>query len=211
MEDRSGFGIRFQRLYLFPSAQWIGVVALLSILSAQIQLSQNPVSGDCRLSPDSLQPITPAGFPYLYKYEWEPHRKLETLWLSPTVQLRIEQRACVRHHVTYELRLPPEHPLPKGLTHELMGLLDTVLTLLHRDNYAFLALKKVIWPKALQQVSMRSVGEVIMLPYQEWSILLQLDQDARGSVVRLETVRYLSSQAIQRPGIPDYMDDGWGP
>lgn len=182
-----------------------------SLLFAQIQLSQNPMNGDCRLSSDSLRPITPAFFPYLYQYEWDPVRKLETLWLSPQIRLRIEQRACIRHHITYELRVPADYPLPQGFTRGLMALLDTVLTLLHREDFTFLAVKQALWPKLLQQAALRSVGEVIMLPYQEWSFLLRLDQDKQGPVIVLETIRYLSSQAIQRPGIPDYMDDGWGP
>nr|BAL55293.1 hypothetical protein HGMM_F25B04C36 [uncultured Bacteroidetes bacterium] len=180
-------------------------------LFAQIQLSQNPVSGDCRLSSDSLRPLIPPHFPYLYQYAWDPVRKLETVWLSPTLKLQIEQRACLRHHITYELRVPPGYPFPTGLTRGLMSLLDTVLTLLHREDFAFLALKATIWPKLMSQAALRSLGDVVMLSYQEWSFLLQLDQDKQGPVVRLETIRYLSSQAIQRPGVPDYMDDGWGP
>lgn len=189
---------------------WLSLGGALS-LRAQIQLSQNPVSGNCRLSPDSLRPLTPPAFPYLYQYEWDPVRKLETLWLSPTVRLRIEQRACVRHHITYELRLNPREPLPQGLTRGLLARLDTVLSLLYRENPRFLAIKDAIWPRLLQQAALRSLGEVIMLPYQEWSFLLQVDQDREGPVVRLETIEYLPSQAIQRPGVPDYMDDGWGP
>lgn len=180
-------------------------------VAAQLQLSQNPVSGDCRLSPDQLRPITPAAFPYLYRYEWEPARKLETLYLSPALRLRIEQRACIRHHITYELSVPVSYPFPQGFTRGLMALLDTVLTLLHRDNFEFLAIKESVWPKLLQQAAMRSLGEVIMLPLQEWSFLLRLDEEKGRAVITLETIRYLSSQAIVRPGVPDYLDDGWGP
>ncbi len=180
-------------------------------VAAQLQLSQNPVSGDCRLSPDQLRPITPAAFPYLYRYEWDPTRKLETLYLSPALRLRIEQRACIRHHITYELSVPASYPLTQGFTRGLMALLDTVLTLLHRDNFEFLAIKETVWPKLLQQAAMRSLGEVVMLPLQEWSFLLRLDEEKGRAVITLETIRYLSSQAIVRPGVPDYLDDGWGP
>lgn len=195
-------------------ARFFGIRLLLGgvlPLAAQIQLSQNPVSGACRLSPDSLRPLTPPFFPYLYKYEWDAVQKLETLWLSPTTRLRIEQRACVRHHITYELRLSTQEPLPQGLTRGLFTRLDTILSLLHRENQRFLTIKAAIWPRLLQQAALRSLGEVIMLPYQEWSFLLQVDQDREGPVIRLETIEYLTSQAIQRPGVPDYMDDGWGP
>lgn len=187
------------------------LLSLPFFLSAQLQLSQNPVSGDCRLTPDQLRPITPRAFPYLYRYEWDPVRKLETLELSPTLRLRIEQRACIRHHVTYELRVAAGYSFPQGFTRGLMALLDTVLTLLHRDNFEFLALKETVWPKLLQQAAMRSLGEVIMLPLQEWSFLLRLDEEKGQAVITLETIRYLSSQAIVRPGVPDYLDDGWGP
>jgi hypothetical protein len=78
---------------------------------AQIQISQNPLTGDCRLSPDSLRPIVPPLWPYMYRYEWDPRTKTETLYLSPQKQLRIEQRACNRHHITYELRVPLNYPL----------------------------------------------------------------------------------------------------
>lgn len=179
--------------------------------AAQLQLSQNPVSGDCRLSPDQLKPLTPIAFPYLYRYEWDPSRKLETLYLSPTLRIRIEQRACIRHHITYELSLPASHPFPQGFTRGLMALLDTVLTLLHRNNFEFLAVKEAVWPKLLQQAAVRSLGEVIMLPLQEWSFLLKVDQEKGYSIITLETIRYISSQAIVRPGVPDYLDDGWGP
>ncbi|MCX8112315.1 MAG: hypothetical protein N3E49_03850 [Bacteroidia bacterium] len=183
----------------------------LACLWGQIRLSQNPISGDCRLSADSLRPITPAFFPYLYRYEWDPVRKTETLWLSTNLRVRIEQRACIRHHITYEVRVPPTYSLQGGFTQGLMALLDTVLTLLHRDNPRFLSIKKEILPKLQQQIAIRSVGEIVMLPYHEWSFLLRLDQDKAGPVAILETIQYLSSQAIQRAGIPEYMDDALGP
>ncbi|MCS7153969.1 MAG: hypothetical protein NZ989_08520 [Bacteroidia bacterium] len=184
---------------------------LSSSLWAQIRLSQNPISGECRLSSDSLRPITPAFFPYLYRYEWDSNNKVETLWLSRQLRVRIEQRACIRHHVTYEIRVPLSYPLSGGFTRGLLSLLDTVLTLLHRDNPTFLAMKNEVLPKLGQQAALRSVGEVVILPYHEWSFLLKLDQDKEGSVVVLETIRYLSSQAIQRAGVPEYMDDALGP
>ncbi|MEN3041156.1 MAG: hypothetical protein ABDH66_06430 [Bacteroidia bacterium] len=189
------------------------VALLLAGLSwAQIRLSQNPVSGDCRLSADSLGPITPSFFPYLYRYEWNPQRKLESLWLSPQLRVRIEQHACIRHHIIYEVRVPPTYPaLSAGFTRGLMSLIDTVLVLLHRHNPHFLRIKNEVFPKLLQQAAIRSVGEVIMLPYHEWSFLLRIDQDKEGPFVILETIQYLSSQAIQRPGVPDYMDDAVGP
>ncbi|MCX7606853.1 MAG: hypothetical protein N2170_06285 [Bacteroidia bacterium] len=182
-----------------------------SFLFCQLQLSQNPVSGDCRMPPEALRPLTPSFFPYLYRYEWDPQRKLETIWLSPTLRLRIEQRACIRHHVTYELRVFTSQAFPHGLTRGLLSLLDTVITLLHRNDFPFLAVKNTLWPKLFQQAAIRSLGEVIMLPHQEWSFLLRVDQDKEGPVILLETIRYLSSQSIQRPGVPDYMDDGWSP
>ncbi|MCS7162636.1 MAG: hypothetical protein NZ958_04840 [Bacteroidia bacterium] len=185
---------------------------LLSLLLlSQIQLSQNPVTGNCRLTPDQLTPIIPAFFPYLYRYEWDNQNKLETLWLSSGVRLQIQQRACIRHHITYELRLPASYPLPQGFTQGLMGMLDTLLTLIYRDNFSFLALKTEIWPKLMQQAALRSLGEIIMLHAQEWSFLLRLDQRDGFSTATLETIRYISSQSVQRPGVPDYMDDGWSP
>ncbi|MCS7189025.1 MAG: hypothetical protein RMJ66_04780 [Bacteroidia bacterium] len=192
--------MQVKHLWLFP---------LLGI--AQIQLSQNPISGDCRISQESLKPIIPPFFPYLYQYEWDNTRKMETAWFSPHIRLRIEQRACTRHHITYELRLPPSYSFSTGFTRGILSLLDTVITLIHRENFAFLAVKRAIWDKLIQHAQMRSIGEVVMLPYQEWSFLLRLDSDQEGYVALLETIRYISSQAIQRPGIPDYMDDGWSP
>lgn len=193
-----------------PHKGWL-IFWLPFMVCAQIQLSQNPVSGDCRISPEELRPITPAFFPYLYRYEWDPVRKLETLWLSPTLRVQIEQRACVRHHITYEVRVPASYPLQGGFTRGLMALMDTVLTLLHRDNPRFLTIKNEVLPKLLQQAALRSVGEVIMLPYHEWSFLLRMDQDKNGSAITLETIQYISSQAIQRAGVPEYMDDALGP
>lgn len=191
--------------------RWSLFWGLPLLLSAQIRLSQNPVSGDCRINPADLRPITPAFFPYLYRYEWDPAKKLETLWLSPSLRVQIEQRACVRHHITYEVRIPPSYPLQGGFTRGLIAIMDTVLTLLHRDNPRFLTIKNEILPKLLQQAALRSLGEVIMLPYHEWSFLLRVDQDKSGSVITLETIQYLSSQAIQRAGVPEYMDDALDP
>ncbi|MCS6895608.1 MAG: hypothetical protein NZZ60_05605 [Bacteroidia bacterium] len=188
-----------------------GVLLIVALSWAQIRLSQNPVSGDCRLSMDSLVPVTPAFFPYLYRYEWDPVKKLETLWLSPHLRIRIEQRACIRHHISYEVRVPPSYPLQGGFTRGLMALMDTILVLLHRHNPRFLRIKNEVFPKLLQQAAIRSVGEVIMLPYHEWSFLLRMDHDKEGPYVVLETIQYLSSQAIQRPGVPEYMDDAVGP
>ncbi|MCS7297740.1 MAG: hypothetical protein RMK19_04650 [Bacteroidia bacterium] len=147
----------------------------------------------------------------MYRYEWDPTLKTETLWLRPSLRVRIEQRACIRHHITYEVRVPPDYPFSQGFTRGFIALLDTVLTLLHRDHFYFLRIKDEILPRLQQQVAIRSIGETIMLPYQEWSFLLRLDQDREGPVITLETIRYISTQRIQRPGIPDYMDDALEP
>ncbi|MCS6789709.1 MAG: hypothetical protein NZ580_01815 [Bacteroidia bacterium] len=189
-------------------ALWLGFPLLLL---AQLRLSQNPLSGPCRLSEDSLRPITPLHFPYLYQYQWEPRSKTEILWLSPTLQLRIEQRACIRHHITYELRIPASYPLAGGLTRGLMNLLDTLLTLLHRENIPFLQLKKLIWPRLIEQISMRSLGEIVMLPYQEWNFLLRIDHQGNTIVATLETIKYLSTGTVQKNVLPDYMDDALEP
>jgi len=176
---------------------------------AQIQISQNPLTGDCRLSPDSLRPLVPLFWPYMYRYEWDPRTKTETLWLSPQQQVRIEQRACNRHHITYELRVPLNYPLQPGLTQGLVALMDTFLTRLHQENGEFLALKDTLLPRLLAQLQVRSVGAVAMIPYMEWNFLAQVDTDRASAYIRLETIRYISSQAIRKPGIPDYMDDAW--
>jgi len=176
---------------------------------AQIQISQNPLTGDCRLSPDSLRPLVPLFWPYMYRYEWDPRTKTETLWLSPQQQVRIEQRACNRHHITYELRVPLNYPLQPGLTQGLVALMDTFLTRLHQENGEFLALKDTLLPRLLAQLQVRSVGDVAMIPYLEWNFLAQVDTDRTSAYIRLETIRYISSQAIRKPGIPDYMDDAW--
>jgi len=176
---------------------------------AQIQISQNPLTGDCRLPPDSLRPLVPLFWPYMYRYEWDPRTKTETLWLGPQQQVRIEQRACNRHHITYELRVPLNYPLYPGLTKGLFSLLDTFLVRLHQDNPEFLALKDILLPRLLAQLEARSLGEVAMLPYQEWNFLMQVDTDRTSAYIRLETIRYISSQAIRKPGIPDYLDDAW--
>jgi hypothetical protein len=176
---------------------------------AQIQISQNPLTGDCRLSPDSLRPIVPPFWPYMYRYEWDPRTKTETLYLSPQKQLRIEQRACNRHHITYELRVPLTYPLTPSLTQGLVSLLDTILTRLHQDNPDFLTIKDLVLPRLLAQLQIRSIGDVAMVPYQEWNFLAQIDTDRSSAYIRLETIRYISSQAIRKPGVPDYMDDAW--
>jgi hypothetical protein len=190
---------------------WLVIISLIrpSTFYAQIQISQNPITGDCRLSPDSLRPLVPLFWPYMYRYEWKPQTKTEVVWLSPERRLTIEQRACLRHHITYELRIPQTYPLNGGFTKGLMMMLDTVLTRLHDGDPAFLRLKGTIFPRLLDQLQMRALGEVAMVPYQEWNFLAQVDTDKGGAYIRLETIRYISMQAIQRPGVPDYMDDGW--
>jgi len=188
---------------------WMSLpLLLLTPVSAQLQISQNPVTGDCRLSMDSLRPIVPLFWPYMRRYEWDPRTKTETLWLGP-YQLRIEQRACTRHHITYELRVPLNYPLTPSLTQGLVSLLDTLLMRLHRENPEFLAIKDIVLPRLLAQLQVRSLGDVAMVPYQEWNFLAQIDTDRTSAYIRLETIRYISSQAIRKPGIPDYMDDAW--
>ncbi len=182
---------------------------LHSLALGQIQISQNSTQGPCHLSADSLRPITPSFWPYVYRYQWDPQQKTEILWLAPAVRLTIEQRACIRHHITYELRLPLDYPLAAGFTRGLLLKLDTILTLLHRENPAFLRLKALVLPRLLEQLQLRAVGEVAMVPYQEWNFLAQVDTDKNGAFIRLEVIRYLSTQTIQRPGIPEYLDDGW--
>ncbi len=54
---------------------------------------------------------------------------------------------------------------------------------------------------------MRSLGDVAMVPYQEWNFLAQVDTDWTSAYIQLETIRYISSQTIRKPGVPDYMDD----
>ncbi len=88
---------------------WPFLLLLLTRAPAQIQISQNPVTGDCRLSSDSLRPIVPLFWPYMRRYEWDPRTKTETLWLG-SYQMRIEKRACTRHHITYELHVPLSYP-----------------------------------------------------------------------------------------------------
>lgn len=191
---------------------WIPLLFRLSLLEVafgQIQISQNATQGPCRLSPDSLGPITPLFWPYMYRYQWDPQRKVEVLWLSPQIKLTIEQRACIRHHITYEMRLPLDYPLVQGFTKGLLYKLDTILTLLHQENVAFLRLKALVLPRLLEQLQLRAIGEVAMVPYQEWNFLAQVDTDKNSAFIRLETIRYLSSQTIQKPGIPEYLDDGW--
>jgi hypothetical protein len=87
--------------------------------------------------------------------------------------------------------------------------MDSFLTRLHQENGEFLALKDTLLPRLLAQLQVRSVGDVAMIPYLEWNFLAQVDTDRASAYIRLETIRYISSQAIRKPGIPDYMDDAW--
>ncbi len=187
---------------------WLFLFFLLTRGLAQLQISQNPMSGECRLSPDSLRPIVPLFWPYMRGYEWDSRTKTETVWLG-AYQVRIAQRACTRHHITYELRVPLSHPLSPSVTLGLASLLDTFLMRLHRDNAEFLAIKDTVWPRLIDQLQIRSLGDVAMIPYQEWNFLAQIDTDRTSAYIRLETIRYISSQAIRKPGVPEYMDDAW--
>ncbi|MGQ9864395.1 MAG: hypothetical protein ACUVRD_07955 [Bacteroidia bacterium] len=187
------------------------VYVLGGFLWAQLQISANPLNGDCRLKSSDLRPLLHLENPYFYNYRWDDKEKEEVFWRDPATRITIRQRACLRHHIIIEVWRSYEKLPPAGIqrSNVLWDLLDKLFWQLfeeaHPAQQVWLHTREVLHEKLFTKL----VGAVIDAVYQEWSFISQLDSDKEGACIRLEMVRLIPSHPIARPRLPLYMDDAF--
>lgn len=166
--------------------------------------------GNCKVDASYLRPIIHYTNPFFIEHHYDDESKNETAKVSEGRVVIIDQRACIRHHIAIQYIISPDELRINDknkhlLFNEIIGLLHSLFYqdfdyLKYEGNFSDILFKK-FWEY--------STGQAFSFPLNDRTFIVQFDYGEWGSKVQVEIVKYIYTEKIIRPGVPEYTDDGY--
>ena len=167
----------------------------------------NAASGQCKMTDDELIPIVDRFNPFFTDHSWDNLKKIETVRLDPYRLLVIKQKACIRHHVLFTLYLDPgviEDNDKFWITEALV-----MFKRVHFNQMEYHSFKKDFEVAFIKNFLGTGVGRMFNFPVNERTFICKVERGDWGAKIKIETVRFIITEKIKRPGISRDEDDAY--
>lgn len=166
--------------------------------------------GNCKVDASYLKPIIQRFNPFFIEHHFDDQTKNETAKLSDGKIVIIDQRACMRHHIAIQYIISPDelkvnYSNYKILIQEWFSLLNK----LFYGDYDYLKFKTEFENLIRNKIDEYSIGRAFSFPINDRTFIAQMDFGDWGSKLQLEIVKYIYTENITKPGVPEYTDDGY--
>lgn len=167
-------------------------------LSAQI---------DCRMHEDELVAVVSKFNPFFTDHSWDDASKTETARMDPERLLVIRQKACLRHHVLFNLIIDAS-----AVENDDRFWITETLVMMKRvyfDDSEYLDYKTKFEKAFVRQFQANGVNTNFTFPVDDRSFICRIEFDDWGAKIKVESVKFILQEHVKQPGIDRRQDDGW--
>jgi hypothetical protein len=173
------------------------------------QVSYKPGSNRCRITPDQIQPIIDTMNPFFCNHFWNDTEKTEIAQLDSDRFIQISQEGCVRHHAKIKLTLARE---AVGLRYKDLKFyideLNNVLNRLYYNEIDFYTYRYEFEKLLTQNLIEKGPNRKFDFHIADRTFVCELEAGDWGASLRIEIAKMIHTEALQLPGIKEYLDDG---
>ncbi len=177
---------------------------------ALCQFFTNEGEGNCKVDASYMKPIIKRFNPFFIEHNYDDDTKNETAKLSEGKIIIIDQRACIRHHIAIQYIISPDELKVNSSNYKI--LIKECFSLLNKlffQDFDYLKFKTEFETIFYKKIEENGIGRAFSFPIDDRTFIAQLDFGDWGSKLHLEIVKYLYTQNINLPGVPEYTDDGY--
>ncbi len=165
---------------------------------------------NCKVDASYMKPIIQRFNPFFIEHHYDDETKNETAKLSDGKIVIIDQRACVRHHIAIQYIISPDE---LKVNHSNIRILIkewfSILNKLFYGDYDYLKFKTEFESNVSNRFEEIIMGRAFSFPINDRTFIAQIDYGDWGSKIQLEIIKYIYTENIIKPGVPEYTDDGY--
>lgn len=177
---------------------------------ASAQFFTNEKEENCKVDASYMKPIIQRFNPFFIEHHYDDETKNETAKLSEGKIVIIDQRACKRHHIAIQYIISPDELKVNYSNYKvLVKEWFSILNKLFYGDYDHLKFKTELERIISQKIDEMVIGRAFTFPIDDRTYIAQMDFGDWGSKLQLEIVKYIYTQSIAKPGVPEYTDDGY--
>ncbi len=166
--------------------------------------------GNCKVDASYMKPIIQRFNPFFIEHHYDDETKNETAKLSDGKIVIIDQRACIRHHIAIQYIISPDEFKVNNSNYKiLLKEWFSILNKLFYGDYDYLKFKTEFENTIAQKIEESAIGRAFSFPIDDRTFITQMDFGEWGSKLQLEIVKYIYTENISKPGVPEYTDDGY--
>jgi hypothetical protein len=183
---------------------------LLLPFTAFSQFFTKESEGNCKVDASYMKPLIQRFNPFFIEHHYDDESKNETAKLSDGRIIIIDQRACTRHHIVIQYIISPDELRINSSNYKLLlkewfGLLNKLFF----ADYDYLKFKTELESTLSKKIEDIGMGRAFTFPINDRTFIAQMDYGDWGSKLQLEIVKYIYTEKINLPGVPEYTDDGY--